>query len=81
MLDRWHCKRFVYPSGTEVTLDQGYLPDPENWRDGLQNRAVLPFDDLANKRCVVLLGEPGLGQRPDADLPDRSTEALLDRVE
>jgi hypothetical protein len=56
-------KRFWVPRDGLIDLsDHGFLSDPdEEWGKYL-NPKLVTFDRLDDKRCVVLLGEPGIGK-------------------
>ena len=56
-------KRFWCPRGEMINLaDRGFLSDPEaDWGKAL-NPELVTFDQLANIRCLALLGEPGIGK-------------------
>ena len=55
--------RFWCPlSGIMNLLDDGYLYDPyEKWGRAY-NPDLVTFENISNMRCLVLLGEPGLGK-------------------
>lgn len=56
-------KRFWCPRGGSIDLsDQGYLVDPDSKWAKYVNAEVLSFEDIAKKRCLALLGEPGIGK-------------------
>ena len=57
-------KRFWVPLGSEIACGvsgQGFLDDPESGRFSV-NKAAQHLDNLLSERCLVLLGEPGLGK-------------------
>ncbi|KKL26589.1 hypothetical protein LCGC14_2393790, partial [marine sediment metagenome] len=56
-------KRFWYPREVSPVLsDEGYLSDPDAEYGRIINPHAVPFDALADKSCLVLLGEPGIGK-------------------
>jgi len=56
-------KRFWCPrSGTMRLGLDGYLVDPEDEHAHLYGSDVVPFNQIADKPCLVLLGEPGIGK-------------------
>ena len=58
----YNWKRFWCPPDGSFNLsDGGYPCDPEaEW--SLQHSAVVPFESIADVRCLGLLGEPGMGK-------------------
>jgi hypothetical protein len=57
-------KRFWVPLGSEISCGisgQGFLDDPERTPVSLNN-AARHLGNLLSERCLVLLGEPGLGK-------------------
>jgi hypothetical protein len=57
-------KRFWVPLGSEISCGisgQGFLDDPERTPVSL-NKAARHLDNLLSEKCLVLLGEPGLGK-------------------
>ncbi|MEK6321032.1 MAG: AAA family ATPase [Acidobacteriota bacterium] len=42
--------------------DGGYLTDPDSEYERLFNKNALIFESISAKKCLVLLGEPGLGK-------------------
>jgi hypothetical protein len=42
--------------------DGGYLVDPESEYGKYLNPDLVPFDKIADRPCLVLLGEPGIGK-------------------
>lgn len=56
-------KRFWYPREGQVSLaDTGFLLDPEAELAKYYQTGVLPFDSIRDTKCLVLLGEPGIGK-------------------
>ncbi|MGH7230991.1 MAG: NACHT domain-containing protein, partial [Nitrospiraceae bacterium] len=56
-------KRFWHPRSSSLNLmDGGYLPDPDSRLGHLANPDVEPFEKICNAKCLVLLGEPGMGK-------------------
>src|SRR5277367_648816 len=56
-------KRFWCPRGATINLsDGGFLYDPESKHGDLLNPKLVTFDQLAEKPCLALLGEPGIGK-------------------
>jgi hypothetical protein len=56
-------KRFWYPRGSTLNLgDGGYLPDPDSRLGHLHNPEVKPFESICGAKCLVLLGDPGMGK-------------------
>jgi len=56
-------KRFwCPPTGRQYLEYGGYLVDPDvRWRVAV-NPDVVPFEDIADTPCLILLGEPGIGK-------------------
>lgn len=55
---RFWCSR----TGTMDLSDGGYLYDPESEWGDIYNPDVKNFFSIAGKRCLALLGEPGIGK-------------------
>jgi len=56
-------KRFWCPRESSINLsDGGYLYDPDSEYGHIINSEVIPFESIANIRCLILLGEPGIGK-------------------
>ena len=53
---------WIPPEGALHLADDGFLPDPEDAYTAAFNPAVVPFSAIAALRCLVLIGEPGLGK-------------------
>lgn len=86
-------KRFWIRRGGELSLaDGGYLVDPETQYGEKWNPDILSNESLRDTRCLVLLGEPGVGKttalraeieavgeedRLHVDLREFSSESLL----
>ena len=59
----YNWKRFWCPRSGSINLsDGGYLYDPESKFGHIYNPDVVPFESIARVRCLVLLGEPGIGK-------------------
>lgn len=57
-------KRFWVPVGSEISCGisgQGFFDDPQA-RLGFFNKSARLLDDFGPERCLILLGEPGLGK-------------------
>jgi hypothetical protein len=56
-------RRFWCPRGGIINLaDRGFLVDPEHEQARYYPARVVPLDSLSPFRCLVLLGEPGMGK-------------------
>jgi hypothetical protein len=56
-------KRFWCSRGKVINLsDGGFLADPESDYGRFLNSELVPFETLAQKPCLALLGEPGIGK-------------------
>lgn len=60
---RYPWERFWYERGKEPSLwDDGFLLGPEDENAAWSNPDAQSLQDLADRRCLVLLGEPGMGK-------------------
>ena len=56
-------KRFWCPRGKTINIsDGGFLFDPETKYGNILNPNLVTLDQLAEKPCLALLGEPGIGK-------------------
>jgi hypothetical protein len=56
-------KRFWYPRDGLVSLaDDGFLVDPDSEHARYYQSDAVPFDAISNGKCLILLGEPGIGK-------------------
>lgn len=55
-------------------MDGGYLSDPDGPYGSTLNPDALSFEALANTRCLVLLGEPGIGKSVECEKQFTSIE-------
>ena len=56
-------KRFWAPREAEPDLsDSGFLVDPESRLAQVRGSSALPFEAIADKPVLILLGEPGIGK-------------------
>ena len=59
----YNWKRFWCPREGNIALtDAGYLEDPDTPWGHIQNPDVSSFDSISDARCLVMLGEPGMGK-------------------
>lgn len=68
-----HVERFwCQPDGSYQLDSHGFLRDPDAawWGEDPRNSGVLRAQDLAEKRCLVLLGEPGAGKSSVLSAPE-----------
>jgi glycosyltransferase involved in cell wall biosynthesis len=75
---RWD--RFWFPGGSQISLRDGYLPDPEDLMGLHLNAQGVPIEALKNVPCLVLLGVPGMGKTSEmekaADLARQNGELV-----
>ena len=58
-----HLERFWLPAGRTYSLTHnGWLSDPDPSSSWTLNPDAVSTRELANRRCLVLLGEPGMGK-------------------
>ena len=70
--------RFWCPIGGQIRLDfDGYLLDPDGKYGATLNPELVRFSDVVGKRCVGLLGEPGIGKTDALAAVRKSIEAQL----
>jgi hypothetical protein len=56
-------RRYWSPQAAPIEMDwDGYLPDPEDKVSKQYNTELQDFAQIAERRCLVLLGEPGAGK-------------------
>jgi hypothetical protein len=61
-------KRFWFPVGAQVHLDSdGFLLDPDSGLGFYLNRNLTTLDRLTTQRCLILLGEGGMGKSWEMD--------------
>jgi len=66
-------KRFLCISDRDYHLDDdGFLFDPDSEYGSIANPNAICFDELKEKKCIVVLGEPGIGK--SALLSDEATK-------
>lgn len=59
----YNWKRFWCPRNAQIDLsDRGYLVDPESKWGHYSNSELVELDTLTDTRCLILLGEPGIGK-------------------
>lgn len=58
----FHWDRIWFPAGSQVSLVDGYLPDPEEWMDQTPETQGVGLEGLADVPCLILLGVPGMGK-------------------
>ncbi len=63
LLDNVRWKRFWIPRETQPQLDgRGYFADPEAEYGKLHNPKAKTLEELDDRPCLALLGEPGIGK-------------------
>lgn len=78
---RWD--RFWFPAGSQVSLIDGYLPDPEGWMGPHLDAAGVSLSALVDIPCLILLGLPGMGKTSEMEASAdaaRQANALVDVV-
>lgn len=71
-------RRFWCPLDADYSLDNdGYLFDPEGEYAKYFQKAVVPFDRIAEIPCLVLLGDPGMGKSTALEHERETVEASL----
>jgi hypothetical protein len=62
-MNKYEWRRFWYRRGSTIHLtDDGYLLDPESEWGRLADDSIKPLASLEPVRCLVLLGEAGIGK-------------------
>ncbi|NQV36056.1 MAG: hypothetical protein HQ515_25420, partial [Phycisphaeraceae bacterium] len=76
-------KRFWCPRGGVINLsDGGFLLDPEGEYSRWSRSDVVPFETIAQKPCLALLGEPGIGKsHAMEDLRETLAESTKDSTD
>ena len=64
----FHWKRFWFPAGSQVSLIDGYLPDPEGRMGPYLALTGIELRSLSEVPCLVLLGIPGMGKTSEMTL-------------
>jgi hypothetical protein len=63
MKQRYDWKRFWLPRDKAAeAIGRGFMADPENTVGGIFNPTARTLSALTQVKCLVLLGEPGLGK-------------------
>ena len=63
MVNKYNWKRFWCPRDGSIDLsDDGFLCDPETEFFKYVKSDVVSFEEIADKPCLILLGEPGIGK-------------------
>src|SRR5258708_6347618 len=71
-------KRFWCPwEGRFSLVDEGFLVDPESGLSTFYPSDAVPFESIADKPCLVLLGEPGSGKSTALEHEWASVKAAL----
>ncbi|HOC93377.1 MAG TPA: hypothetical protein PKH33_13560 [bacterium] len=71
-------KRFWCPRIGHINCgDEGYLYDPESEYAMFHPSDVVPFEKISETKCLVLLGEPGIGKTTAVE---KEINALKERV-
>gem|GEM_PF-2201915 len=73
-------KRWWTPLGGPIHLEQagGFLTDPQSEFARFYPLNVFQLDDLLQRHCLVLCGEPGLGKTAELDELEKRSAALPD---
>jgi hypothetical protein len=79
----FHWDRFWFPTGSQVSLIDGYLPDPEGWMGPHLDAIGVRLRALADIPCLILLGVPGMGKTSEMEVAAaaaRQADELVDFV-
>src|SRR5260221_6813947 len=79
----FHWNRFWFPTGSQVSLIDGYLPDPEGWMGPHLDARGVTLRALADIPCLVLLGVPGMGKTSEMEAAAdaaRQADELVDFI-
>ncbi|RJQ55881.1 MAG: hypothetical protein C4526_02590 [Nitrospiraceae bacterium] len=72
-------KRFWCPPEGKLELDMsGFLSDPEDEFWGHIKSDVVPFEEIHNTPCLILLGEPGIGKSNAIKTEKEALEQKID---
>ena len=72
-------KRFWCPWDGEYRLtDEGYLYDAEFDPFGNRCTDIVPFHSISETRCLILLGEPGIGKTSAMNAEAKSIDAKIE---
>lgn len=64
----FHWDRFWFPVGAQISLIDGYLPDPEGWMGPHLDAQGVRIQSLKDTPCLILLGVPGMGKTSEMKL-------------
>jgi hypothetical protein len=71
LLDFNWTRFWVTREGHLLLDDDGFLADPEGKRGSFRNPYALPIESVLDRRCAVLLGEPGIGKSTELERVSR----------
>ncbi len=70
--------RYWTPRDTPIALDGGYLVDPQEAYGAAAHPEVRSLEELRESRCLVLLGEPGIGKSTLLELEHARLKEILE---
>lgn len=72
-------KRFWCPrEGSYQLTDAGYLVDYDDAPSYLANPNIVSLEDLFDIRCLILLGEPGIGKSTEIEKHSKFIKEKID---
>jgi hypothetical protein len=77
-MQNYNWKRFWCPREGQINLsDGGFLYDPDSEYGYSIKQDIIPFEKIAQKPCLVLLGEPGIGKSTEIEKAKKITKEAL----